>query len=168
VRKTLSILILSAFLTHLVGFYAYFVVRQSQIRKEMRESIGSLPIDQFEVFTFTPEEYQKIKVNGHEVKINGKMYDHSAPKVENGRIILYAKHDKSEDNLLSFLNEVVTRASDDSKPVPSVLMNFLSLHFISTSSLQFFSTSESEKIFDQYQANLIQQYFPVLSPPPKS
>lgn len=167
-KKIVSFLILSVFLTHFVGFYAYFVVRQSQIRHEMRATIGSLPNDQFEVFELEIEAYQKIKVNEHEVKIDGKMYDHSSPKIENGKIILFAKHDKAEDNLLSFLNEVINRAENDSKPTPSVLMNFLTLNFISANPLQIFASKESDKLFDNFTANLIGQHYPVAFPPPES
>jgi hypothetical protein len=167
VRKIISIIALSVILTHLVGFYAYFVLRQSQIRQEMREKIGSLPADQFEVFELSIEEYQKIKVNDHEVKIDGKMYDHSAPKLENGKIILYAKHDQAEDNLISFLSEVINRSANDNKPVPSTLMNFLSLQFIPVSTLQMFSSNKSLSIIDNYQAIMVWPYYPVDAPPPK-
>lgn len=158
---------LSVFLTHLVGFYAYFVVRQAQIRQEMREKIGSLPSDQLEIFELSLEEYQKIKINDHEVRIDGKMYDHSTPKFEKGKIILFAKHDQAEDNLISLLSEIANRAANDNQPVPSSLMNFLSLQFIPVSTLQMFSPCESINMTDNYHANLVWQYYPIDAPPPK-
>lgn len=156
------------FLTHFIGFYAYFVVRQAQIRQEMREMIGSLPADQFEIFELEIEEYEKIKVNDHEVRIDGKMYDHSTPKIENGKIILYAKHDKAEDSLIGFINGVVNKAANDSKPVPSVLINFFSLHFIPVNTLEMPQPPESTKIIDGFEVHLLSPHYPVVSPPPQT
>jgi hypothetical protein len=167
-RKFISITILSIFLTHFIGFYVYFVVRQAQIRQEMREMIGSLPAGEFEIFELEVEEYEKIRVNEHEVRIDGKMYDHSTPKIEKGKIILYAKHDQAEDSLIGFISEVVNKATNDSQPVPSALMNFLSLHFVPVSTLEAPQPPESIEIIDGFQAHLLSPHYPVLSPPPRS
>lgn len=143
------------------------MVRQAQIHQEMRQEIASLPADEFEIFELSIEEYQKIKVNNHEVKIDGKMYDHSAPKLENGKIILYAKHDQAEDNLISFLSEVVNIASHDNKPAPSTLMSYLTLQFISAGILEMFFFNESINFMDNFQVNLVSKDYPVDAPPPK-
>lgn len=166
-KKTISFAILSVFLIHLIGFYAYFVVRQLQIKQEMREAISSLSADQFEIFEFTIDVYQKVKVNDHEVSIDGKMYDHGSPKIENGKVILYAKHDAAEDNLLSFMAEVVNRHTNDSKPVPSVLSSFLTLHFITEEPLQISFLKRNVKQFSVVATNIISLYYPIESPPPQ-
>lgn len=153
---------------HLIGFYVYFVVRQAQIRQEMRESIGSLPDEEFETFVFTLEEYQKIKVNGFEVKIDGKMYDHSAPKFEDGKVILFARHDKDEDNLISFITNIVNSSNEDKKPVPSQLLSFFNLTYLSPLQLTLLVSANKIQSFDCYHSNLLTQYFPIESPPPRS
>ncbi|MFZ1808564.1 MAG: hypothetical protein WAU36_15130, partial [Cyclobacteriaceae bacterium] len=159
--------VLTILLTHLIGFYVYFVVRQGQIRQEMRESIGSLPDEEFETFVFTVEEYQKIKVNGFEVKIDGKMYDHSTPKFENGKVTLFARHDKDEDDLISFITKIVNSSDQDKKPVPSQLLSFFNLTFLSPQQLTFVIQQDKIQSFDCYSSNLLTQYFPVESPPPQ-
>lgn len=166
-KKITSIIVLVVLLTHLIGFYVYFVVRQGQIRQEMRESIGSLPDEEFETFVFTLEEYQKIKVDGFEVKIDGKMYDHSAPKFENGKVILFARHDKDEDDLISFITNIINSADEDKKPVPSQLLSFFSLTFLSPYQLTFTVSQDEIQLFDCYHSNLLTQYFLVESPPPR-
>lgn len=133
----------------------------------MRETIGELPADQFEVFTLTQEEYLLVRVNDHEVKIDGKMYDHSAPSFEEGKVILYAKHDQAEDNLIGFLNEVVNNTSRDQKPVPAQLLTFFSLTFIHQPSLVLNPVFKLENLFVLYSDNLLNQNYPVESPPPK-
>ncbi len=152
---------------HLIGFYAYFIVRQNQIRQEMRESIGLIPTEEFETFILSEEEYQQIRVNDHEVKIDGRMYDHGVPKLENGKITLHAKHDKDEDNLISLLSEVVNSASKDKKPIPSQLFNFFGLTFISPSPLVINNPSTAIELHDGFVLDLLSQDFPVESPPPR-
>jgi hypothetical protein len=44
--------------------------------------------------------------------------------------LVYALHDEAEDNLLALLNEMVKRSSKDKKPVPSQLIQLLSLQFV--------------------------------------
>ncbi|MEQ8363192.1 MAG: hypothetical protein RH948_10015 [Cyclobacteriaceae bacterium] len=166
-KRITSIIVLTVLLTHLIGFYVYFVVRQGQIRQEMRESIGSLPDEEFETFVFTPAEYNKVKVNDSEVKIDGKMYDHSAPKFENGKVILFARHDKDEDNLISFISNIVKSSKEDKKPAPSQLLSFFSLTFLSPHQLTFTVSQDKIQSFDCYSSNLLTQYFPVESPPPR-
>ncbi|MEP2669918.1 MAG: hypothetical protein ABJH04_13020 [Cyclobacteriaceae bacterium] len=167
-KRITSVIVLSVLLTHLIGFYVYFVVRQGQIRQEMRESIGSLPDEEFETFVFTLEVYQKVKVNGFEVKIDGKMYDHSTPKFEDGKVILFARHDKDEDDLISFITKIVNSSNEDKKPVPSQLLSFFSLTYLSPASLTLTISTDHTKLFDCYSPSLLTQSFPVESPPPRS
>ncbi|HRW98583.1 MAG TPA: hypothetical protein P5280_03795 [Cyclobacteriaceae bacterium] len=129
-KRTTSILLLAAILVHLIGFYVYFMVRLGQIRSEMRENIALLSPDEMQVFELTPDEYNSARENDHEVKINGRMYDHATPRVENGMVILYAKHDQAEDNLLALLEEVVSTATSDTQKVPTELTIFFDLDFI--------------------------------------
>lgn len=166
-KRIVSTAVLAIFLTHFVGFYAYFVVRQSQIREEMRALIGQMPDQDFETFVLSHDEYLRIRVNDHEVKINGQMYDHSAPKFEKGKVTLYAKHDEAEDNLIDFLRAVVKSASDDEKPVPSQLLSFLSLTFVTYHPLAVNPSFVFEKLNHPFSEKLHTRHLPVLSPPPK-
>lgn len=166
-KKIVSIVVLSLFLMHFVGFYVYFVVRQGQIRQEMREAIGYLPAEEFETFVFTEAEYNRIKVNANEVKIDGKMFDHSAPKFEEGKVTIFARHDQDEDNLMSFLSEVVNAATHDKKPVPSQLINFLNLTFIADSPITLISFFSVEKLWYPTSEELTDRDSAVSSPPPK-
>lgn len=58
------------------------------------------------------------------------MYDHSSPKFENGKVILYAKHDEAEDNLLALLEEVVDTHTSDDQPIPGQLFSFFNLIYV--------------------------------------
>jgi hypothetical protein len=129
VKKILGTLFLSILLLQVAGSYVYFVVRLSGIRQEMREQLKHKPDEELTLLTLTPDEYKKSRVDDHEVKVNGKMYDIARMTVRNNQVLVYALHDEAEDNLLTLLNEMVERSSKDKKPVPSQLIQLLTLQF---------------------------------------
>jgi hypothetical protein len=133
----------------------------------MRESIGLLPADEFETFVFTMVEYNRIKVNDHEVKINGRMYDHSTPKFEQGKVVLHARHDEAEDSLIGFLKEVVSTATSDEQRAPNELTNFFSLDFIIQPSLLLNLNALRSKIQRSPQEKPESEILTIESPPPK-
>ena len=130
VKKIIGIAFLSVLLLQVAGSYVYFVVRLSGIRSEMREQLKDKPDEQLTLLTLTPSEYRKAKVNDHEVKVNEKMYDIARIVVQDDQVLVYALHDEAEDNLLTLLNEMVKRSSKDKKPVPSHVIQLITLQFV--------------------------------------
>jgi hypothetical protein len=130
VKKSIGITLLILLLLQAAGGYVYFIARLAAIRIEMREQLKTLPDCELTVFTFSKEAFRKAKENDHEVKINGKMYDIARIVPQDEKLLVYAIHDEAEDNLLSLLNEMVNRSSNDKKPVPSQLVQLLTLQFI--------------------------------------
>jgi hypothetical protein len=129
-KRILSIAVLILLMVHFIGFYVYFATRQFQIHQQMREHIAQLPDHQLEIFKFTRGQYQRVRVNDSEIKVDGKMYDHSSPQWEGDHVILHARHDEAEDNLIAFLEEIIHTQSTDDRPVPSQLMSFFSLVYL--------------------------------------
>lgn len=152
----------------MVGFYVYFVVRLGQIRVEMRENIASLSPEEFEIFHLTLEEYKNVRVNDHEVRINGQMYDHSSPNIENDMVTLYAKHDEAEDHLFALLHKIVDTHANDHKSAPQQLMLFLSLVFEKPSCLQIQSASAHNKKYYHQSEPLLDRETPVPAQPPRA
>lgn len=130
-KKLFGITLLCLLLLQAAGCYVYFIARLTAIRVEMREQLKALPDHELTLLTFTKEEFRKAKVNDHEVKVNGEMHDIARIVLEGEKMLVYAIHDEAEDNLLSFLDEMVKRSSSDKKPVPSQLVQLLTLQFIS-------------------------------------
>jgi len=130
VKKIIGIAFLGILLLQVAGSYVYFVVRLSAIRQEMREELKHKPDEHLTLLTLSADEYRKAKVNDHEVKVNGKMYDIARIVVKDKKVLVYALHDEAEDNLLALLHEMVTRSSKDKKPVPSQLIQLLTLQFV--------------------------------------
>ena len=167
-KKFVSAALLIVLLIHLVGFYAYFVVRLGQIRQQMRETIVQLPASEFEIFVFALEEYEQVKVNDHEVKINGRMYDHSKPVFKDGMVTLYAKYDEAENNLIGFLEEVIETANQDHQKVPIQLISFLQLHFVTPLQLTLSLPDEKIDFSHGLSEKLILQFRQIDTPPPRA
>jgi hypothetical protein len=128
-KRILSILVLILFLAHFAGFYIYFVVQLKQVRHEMRNQLRNLPAEELELLTLTPEEFQNAKVEEHEVKVDGKMYDIARVEKREGKILVYCLHDAAEDNLFAFLNKILTLPLKDSH-VPNGILHFYSLNYL--------------------------------------
>jgi hypothetical protein len=133
VKRAAVIFFLGLLLMQVGGCYIYFVGRLAAIRTEMREQLKHLPEEQLTRFQFTPEEFVKARVEDHEIKVAGKMYDIARVTEKADRIIVLALHDEAEDNLLAFLSEMVSRSANDKKPVPVEVEQLLTLSFLSES-----------------------------------
>lgn len=96
----------------------------------MRAALKDLPKEQLEVFSMSQQEFKKVRVDEHEIKLEGKMYDIARIERDHDLVVVYAVHDKAEDNLLSFLDEIAKRPLQDRKSPPSQILQFIGLTFL--------------------------------------
>lgn len=132
-KRVPVILFLSILLIQVGGCYIYFVGRLATIRTEMHEQLKYLPEEQLTRFQFTVTEFKKARVEDHEIKVDGKMYDIARVTKQADQILVLALHDEAEDNLLAFLSEMVSRSANDKKPVPVEVEQLLTLSFLPVS-----------------------------------
>lgn len=135
VKRSLSVLVLCLFLAHFAGFYIYFFVQLRHVRKEMRAQLKYLPEEQLQLIKLSTTEYKKAKVDEHEIKVNGKMYDIARIQVKTDSVLVYGLHDKAEDSLLAFLDKILSLPLKD-KNAPNQVLKFTSLSFIVPEVLQ--------------------------------
>jgi hypothetical protein len=136
-KKSLSIALLSFFLLHLAGFYVYFGIRQAQIHREMRSKLKYLPANQLEVIHLSTKAYHHaLRDDGDEIEVNGKMFDIARVEIKQNQVIIYCLHDSAEDNLLSFLDQVLKNVNHDSQQPSPSLFQFNFLSFILPSDLR--------------------------------
>jgi hypothetical protein len=135
IKKGLSVLVLCLFLAHFAGFYIYFFVQLGQVRKEMRAQLKHLPEDHLQLIKLSTADYKKAKVDEHEVKVDGKMYDIARIQVQADSVFVYGVHDKAEDSLLAFLDKILSLPLKD-ESAPNQVLKFTSLIFIVPVTLQ--------------------------------
>jgi hypothetical protein len=166
--RRFSILLLLLLLVNISGFYGYFIVRLNQLHEESREALKYLPDSELDHFVLSPQEFEKARVNEREVLISGKMYDIARVNTGSEMIEVFALHDEAEDDLLAFIEEVMSNAGKDGK-APSVFSQFSSLIFLKsgfrwdTSSVATSVIHNSRFIFKN-----ISSEHNTLTPPPRS
>ncbi len=131
-KRIVAIGFLIVLVLQIVGFYAYFGSRLLVIRKEMRAALAVLPKEKLERLVLSFDEFSKLDSEENEVELSGKMYDIAKIEKTKTGYILFGLHDEHEDNLLSLLDEMIKRSTNDKKPVPSQFAQFFALVFLPT------------------------------------
>lgn len=107
------------------GSYLYFALRLVHIRQSMREQLASLPAEELDCVELSAEDFVRFRVDDHELKIRGRMFDIARLERDGDKIRVYGLYDEAEDNLLAFLNTVILRLHEDENPLPSSLLTLL-------------------------------------------
>lgn len=127
--RKITLLLLVILLINLIGFYAYFFVRLHEIHESSRAALRHLPKDALTHFIFTAAEFENVKIEEHEIQVNGNMYDIAITEISSGKIHVYARHDAAEDNLLAFVHAIVNRIDQDTKNPGISFIQYLNLTF---------------------------------------
>lgn len=166
-RKTFSIVLMSIIFLHIGGGYLYFVARLSAIRMEIRHQLSALPDQELTRILLTREDFNKAKVDDHEVKLNGKLYDIARIEWNTDTVLVFAKHDQAEDNLLSFLQEMLHQSSNDKNQVPVQLIQLITLHFILFENQLPLNSCVFIAHRSSYEVNVFNCSLRIESPPPR-
>ncbi len=167
VKKLIGIVFISVLLLQMAVSYVYFIARLTTIRQEMRVELKNTPDDQLTLLTFSTKEYKKLNADEHEVEVNGKMYDIARTVMLEDKVMVYALHDEAEDNLLAFLQEIVKRSSKDKRPVPSQLIQLLTLQFVIVENKTSSPTGISVVHTTPYNSSFLSFLSSIESPPPR-
>ena len=119
------------------------------------------------MINLTSQNFEKTRIEDHEIKVDGKMYDISRIEKKGDVVWVFCIQDKAEDSLLSFLDTVLSTPLKD-KSAPSQIIKFTTLTFLlpaNTSLQQTISTSVTSITF--YKASTFSFVLSLESPPPK-
>jgi hypothetical protein len=134
----------------------------------MREQLKHLPEEKLTRFQFTPEEFRKVQVEDHEIKVASKMYDIARVIKQGNSIVVFTLHDEAEDSLLAFLDEMASRSTDDKKPVPIQVEQLLTLNFLLVPSINLHNNYSEIYHNTPYYPVVSKIFFAIASPPPRS
>jgi hypothetical protein len=158
-----------------IGYHPAFVAFQNKIKHEMSELIlktDSKNLQQFSFQIINGKIIGDVKFeNENEVIINGKWFDISSKKIENGQLILSVLSDENEtaivnaDKAQTLANSTIsTNRNHSKKNTPT--QNSMS-EFVVESSLFFFHTNLSELAFYDCKLQIANCKWNADSPPPK-
>jgi hypothetical protein len=156
-------------LANFTGGYVYFFVRGMQIKRDMHELLKNLPDDELELIILTPEEFKTARVEYHEIKVDGKMYDIARIQTIDEALHVYCVHDEEEDNLLTFLNAVLNNIQNDRQSIPNAIVQFTGLQYLPVDEIVILISKATEithrVLYTQAGYELL---LPITTPPPKS
>ncbi|NOS91299.1 MAG: hypothetical protein HOP30_05220 [Cyclobacteriaceae bacterium] len=166
-KRIVAIGFLIVLTSQFVGFYAYFGSRLLAIRKEMRAALATLPEEKLEKIVISAAEFKKIDSEENEIELSGKMYDIAKVVKADNAYILFALHDEHEDSLLSMLDEMIKRSTNDKKPVPSEVVQFLALVFVVPQSFEFLHPFTPSFLNTEYTKSSKEFDLMIDAPPPR-
>ena len=134
VKKLYAVFVVLIMLVNTAGFYLYYPFALQAIRKEMKALLKTLPDEKLDFFILDENAFRKARVEAHEIKLDGRMYDIARIEIRGGFYHVYCLHDQKEDSLISFLGYVLGKPFK-SDPFPKVIQQFLGLVFILPSTI---------------------------------
>lgn len=176
IKKTFSILLLTAFLFNLFGYFPLFKMAQHKIQKQIKTLLKKgVPKNELYVISVALNKVNELdwKKEGKEFRHKGAMYDIVKQETKGGFVFYYCVNDKQETQLFAHLEELVNQQiNNDKSPAGKTAKNILKLlssfNYISSNKITFEQeNSENAKRFSySYFCSLV--FIEVSTPPPNS
>lgn len=126
-KKIIAIFLLAVLLFSNLGGLLLFKIQQQInyqcIKNELRNTRARTTL------TLSLADYKKSKVDKHEIKVEGKMYDVQQIVVANGSVIVYCIADEKEDYLIASFQKLEQNKSGKTTACTS-LFKLLSLVYL--------------------------------------
>jgi hypothetical protein len=166
VKRIYSVAFLLILLVNSAGFYIYYVIQLQQIKEEMREALKLKPDYELNILVLSRQAYAEAKVEDHEIRVNGKMYDVARTKISGDQVTVYCLHDKAEDDLMGFLAEIIRTPLKENSHVPDEILEFIGMDFIAPDNLITCCYTNKDQNQTRYFFPLKMSTLRVSTPPP--
>lgn len=151
------------------GFYVYYVLQLQQIRMEMRHALKQIPDHLLECIKLSNNDFEQAKVEDHEVKVGGKMYDIARIRIKDDSVYVYCLHDEKEDDLIALVDYLVSCPVGKKDSMPGVVIHFLSLTFlIPVTEFELKKANVAEAASTPYTVCTYSFFKEINSPPPQT
>lgn len=121
-----------------------------------------------EKLALSSSEFYSARINDHELRLNGKLYDFKSVTYSEGLVILDVFHDKSEEDLIDWIEALANAGGNQQSELPAHLVKLLTTTYLSThsESVSFFQPVH-ELPFFQFDEQALSFSRDQDSPPPK-
>ncbi len=148
-----------------------FEMEQFAIQSAMEERIAGNDDEQLETLVLSLQDYENAKIDEHEIRIDGKMYDVAFIELHGESVIVHCIHDTEEENLFAELEKFIEKQHHNS----SATRNSLAFQFIQLLTISFLQVENEQLLISvSYQSFTHRFTSPLLShpltiepPPPK-
>jgi hypothetical protein len=175
-RKIFSILLCVLFLFNVSGYFVVFKLMQYNARQEMQASIkNKIPDNEIKEIIIPNSEIALSSltfrfVHENEIIYNGCLYDIVKKRTNGNNTIFYCVLDTQENRLVSGLNENFKRNTDQvpAKNKTNPLTQNIIKEALPENKTSFKIKLLSTETHFNYLSNILEEYIPVFSPPPKA
>jgi hypothetical protein len=160
-------LLLAILLLQAGGMLLVYKIRQFFVQHEMMLLVKNSETS-FEKLVLTSEEYQKSRLNSHEISFRGNMYDVKSVNISGDSVELLVINDAKEKNLVKDIKDFLNKSNQQKKELPDQLQKFLSLNFLSAQKESIiYIPSFFSSIGYHPNLNILSDHPDIPSPPPK-
>lgn len=165
-KKSVYILLLTFILLQSGGMVVFYRIRQMSIKYAMVQKLKN-DEKNLENIVLSISEFEKCRINRHEIRYHGNMYDIKSSHADGKNITLVVINDKKEAKILKKLNQIADNEDENKKQLPDKLLKFMSLIYVCPehSALTFIASEEVS--FEQKSDNDYLFLADISSPPPK-
>jgi hypothetical protein len=150
------------------GGILYFYKIEQHIQQQRMKRTIALENTESEQFTLSGAEFQKCRTADNEISIDGRLYDLKSWSYEGNKVIVIAIRDSVEEGILSNAKNAMKACDLGGNRVLEKLTTFLSLDFVSPSSVEFKADLYPLlNIISQFKSLIHSGVFDILTPPPQ-
>lgn len=149
------------------GVFVICKVEQCLAQRQMAEAINEGKAS-FLTIKLSVTDFEKNKVNNHEIIVGGKMYDIRHVSICHDIVELVVAHDVKEENILNKLTNTIQKSEKKNSSLPADFVKLLSVIYISPSSETWFADlRQPVKRFITKNESVLYRTGETPSPPPK-
>ena len=149
------------------GVLLIYKIQQYSVQHEMELALNNRET-LFQKLTLSLGDFQKSRINAHEIVFNGKMYDLRSINISGDKAELLVINDTREENIIENIKNSVNTNNQQNKGLPHLLANLFTLLYIPTvSNLSFLLKEKQQNNFPSFCEYIISHKSDTSSPPPK-
>jgi hypothetical protein len=176
-KKVVAVFLAFLIFYNVIGYFVVFKSCQLAIRKEIKQKIkNSVPENELIIIKFSTKDIANgnkgyKKINDHEFRLFGKLYDVVRKKTSGDTSILYCINDIKEEQLFSNLDSHVKSTMESNAPLrqkTNTLFKLIIQHAILLKNPSISIHESSYEFSNMFLEKLIPIYKNVLTPPPEN
>jgi hypothetical protein len=164
-----AVFLLGIILLNLFGFYLSFFVSKGCVKMQVAKRMNTVRRSALEQFEFSFADYKQLaRPDGDEdeLLINGAMYDVKSTEVKAGKVVVYAKRDTAETNLIAKFLTVFDNGSSSDNEDSDLLIKVMQQDFVWEYTPIVINTSGAVNHFDLFDFIFSTRTGDHLTPPP--
>jgi len=166
-KKASYIILLTILLLQAGGLLFLFQIQQVRVQKAALLQLDSNS-GNTEKLALSPSEFYSARINDHELRLNGKLYDFKSVSYSDGQVILDVFHDASEENIINWIEALASAKGNQQGELPAHLVKLLTTTYLGTNSESvLFFQPVLEFPFFQFEEQALSFSREQDSPPPK-